>query len=221
MIPPLVAIAPPVTRDGARDAARRELSKTIYSRDDPSALVRVVRAVLRYVDALVERAAAAAPGGGVGLVLLALLLIGLVVAIRLRVGPLARSAASRALLGGPTTLTAAEHRAAAERLRTDGRLAEAVRERLRAVARELEQRGVLEPRPGRTADEIAAEAAAALPGQSDLLRRATVAFDEVWYGGRPAVPSDYATLVSLDDAVRADRRLAVGGAAAPGWRTPA
>jgi hypothetical protein len=103
---------------------------------------------------------------------------------------------------GSTVLTADEHRAAAERAATAGDLAEAVRERFRAVVRELEQRGVLDPRAGRTVDEVAQEAGTALPLVADDLRGAAVQFDDVWYGGRPATAEGYRQLVCVDDRVR-------------------
>ena len=83
-------------------------------------------------------------------------------------------------------LDAAEHRRRADGFAGEGRFAEAVRERMRAIVRELETRGVLEPRPGRTADEVAREAGALVPAVAPDLRTAATVFDEVWYGGRPA-----------------------------------
>jgi hypothetical protein len=80
-----------------------------------------------------------------------------------------------------------------------------VRERLRAVVRSLEERAVLDERPGRTADEAAAEAGRALPDCVAGLRAAAVLFDEVWYGGRPAGPASYAALRDLDAQVQAAR----------------
>ena len=80
-----------------------------------------------------------------------------------------------------------------------------MRERLRAVVRSLEERAVLDERPGRTADEAAAEAGRALPGCAAGLRSAAVLFDEVWYGGRPAGPESYAALRDLDAQVQAAR----------------
>ena len=81
-------------------------------------------------------------------------------------------------------MTAADYRAEAERFAAAQDWREAVRARFRAVIRELEQRGVLDPRPGRTAGEIAAEGGGAVPEIGNDLRRAARTFDEVWYGGR-------------------------------------
>jgi hypothetical protein len=106
------------------------------------------------------------------------------------------------------TLSAEEHRALAEEAAAAARWDDAVRERLRAIVRELEARGVLEPRPGRTAGEVARDGSAAVPAIAEPLRRATGTFDEIWYGGRPADASSYAVLVAADQAVTG-ARLAV------------
>ncbi len=205
-----VATADPLTREGARDAARRELSKAVYSADQPSVGERVLHALGRWLDRLLSAAASAAPGGALGAIGLVALLILVVVVIRLRLGPLARAAAVAPPYDGGRVLTAAEHRAAAETSAAAGRYAEAVRERLRAAARELEQRGVLEPRAGRTADELASEAGRLLPVHAAALRRASSVFDEVWYGGRRAEPGDYTTVVAVDEAVRRASRDLTG-----------
>jgi hypothetical protein len=197
-----------VDRDAARDAAERELRRREYVDAQPSLVTRVLGRVLREVGELLDLAAGAAPGGLLGLLAL-LVLVGLLVAIVLtRIGPLARSRRPAALFAGAAVLTADEHRAQAQAAAEQGRWAEAVRERLRAVVRELEARGALDPRPGRTAGEVARDGGAAVPDVAADLRRAAVLFDEVWYGGRPADASSYAVLVAVDDRVR-ERRPAV------------
>ena len=107
--------------------------------------------------------------------------------------------------------TAAEHRAAAERLAAAGDWAEAIRERLRAIARDLEERAILDPLPGRTAAELAAAAARELPGLADGLAAAARLFDDVTYGGLPGSPEGYTRLVRLDEQVTATRPVTVGG----------
>ncbi|WP_449066361.1 DUF4129 domain-containing protein, partial [Planomonospora algeriensis] len=59
---------------------------------------------------------------------------------------------------------------------------------LRAVARDLEERAVVEELPGRTADELAAEAGRALPGFAGELAEAARLFDDVTYGDLPGTP---------------------------------
>lgn len=194
-----------ITRDAARDAAREELSRREYDEAQPPLLVRLAGRVLRALGDLLDSAAGAVPGGSVGLLVLLGLLAAFVAVVLTRVRP-ARSTGRRdALFAGSAELSAAEHRAQADAAAQEGRYADAVRERLRAVVRDLEARGVIDPRPGRTADEVARDAGAAVPAVREDLRRAATVFDEVWYGGRPADAASYALLVEVDDRVGRSR----------------
>jgi hypothetical protein len=196
-----------VDRERAREAAERELRRQEYADAQPSPVVRLLGRLLREVGELLARAAEAAPGGRLGLLALLALVALLVAVVLARVGPLARSARPPALFAGSATLSADEHRALAQSAAEQGRWADAVRERLRAVVRELEATGALDPRPGRTAGEVARDGGAAVPDVAADLARAAALFDEVWYGGRPADAGSYAVLVAVDERV-SDRRPA-------------
>jgi len=106
-------------------------------------------------------------------------------------------------LYGATQLSAAEHRAAAQQHAAAGDWVEAIRHRLRAVARQLEETGVLHPATGRTATELARDAGAALPGLAGELLRAAETFNDVSYGELPATPEGYRIVADLDERVRA------------------
>ena len=203
--PSVLAAGLDLGRDAAREAAREELRRQEYSDARPELLLRAVGRVLREVGGLLDRAAGAVPGGRLGLLAL-LVLLGLFVAVvATRVGPLARRSDDAALFQGSAVLTAAQHRVLAESAARAGRYADAVRERLRAVTRDLESRGALDARPGRTAGEVARDGGAAVPAVAEELRRAAGRFDEVWHGGRAADASSYAVLVALDEHVAASR----------------
>ncbi|MFF5990208.1 DUF4129 domain-containing protein [Prauserella flavalba] len=197
-----------VGRDEAQRAAREELADRVYQEAQPGLVERVV-------DWLADRLADffgvidGAPGGAAGLVLFLVLLVVLVVVVRLRTGKVVRRRRVRRaeVFTGPARKAAA-HRLAAERARAGGEYAEAVREWFRAIARELEERGVLDERSGRTADELAAEAGALLPGSAAELRAAAVLFDDVHYGGRAATAEGVERLAALDAAVRESRAVA-------------
>ena len=185
-------------RDAARELVREQLRRQEYEAAKPPLLTRLIGRVLRYVGDLLS---SAVPGGIVTLVVLAVVL-GLIVAVVLtRLGPLARNRSMPALFDGVATLTPAEHRRLAEKSAQDGRFADAVRERLRAIASDLETRGALDPRPGRTAGEVARDGGVALPDVAADLRRGAEVFDAIWYGGRPADAVSYAALVEVDDRV--------------------
>jgi hypothetical protein len=78
----------------------------------------------------------------------------------------------------------------ADQLAAAGRYKEAVRERLRAIIRDLIERGILPPTPGWTVTELAAAAGIAQPPLAPPLSGAAGVFSEIWYGLRPAVQSD-------------------------------
>ena len=195
----------PISREAARRAAREELQKRQYADAEPPLLTRLVGRLIREFLELLAKAATGVPGGRAGLLLLLGVIALLVTVILVKLGPLGRQAQSTALFGAGRELSADEHRRLAEEAASAGRWPDAVRERLRAVVRELEARGVLEPRPGRTAGEVARDAGAAVPAIAADLHRATTLFDEIWYGGRPADSSSYAVLVEVDRAVTSSR----------------
>jgi uncharacterized protein DUF4129 len=199
-----------IGRDEARDAAVRELSDPAYQAAEPTWLDRALQWVVRRLSDLFATLGSITPGGYVGLIVLVAVIIGLVVVVRLRVGKFARHGRGDAMVfaGGPRS--ADEHRRAAEEAAARGDLAEAVRERFRAIVRGLEERGILDERSGRTVDEAATEAGRRLPQSADDLRAAARLFDDVWYGGRPATAADYQRLTEVDNQVRGQRPAMAG-----------
>jgi len=191
---------PPVTvpRDPAREAARRELSKRMYHENDPSWFQRALNAFWRWVGELFDTAATATPGGALGLVVIVLAVLAVLGALWWRLGTPRREPASAAALFDDRPRSAAEHRAAAEAHAAQGHWNQAVQERMRAIVRALEERALLDVRPGRTADEAAAEAGRALPSHTDRLRAAAGDFDDVTYGGRRASEQSYRRITELD-----------------------
>jgi hypothetical protein len=89
----------------------------------------------------------------------------------------------------------------ADRLAAEGRYAEAVRERLRGIVRNLVDRAVIEHRPGWTVTELAAAAAAARPAVRGPLDEAGRVFSDIWYGQRPAYAEHDARMRVLTEQV--------------------
>jgi uncharacterized protein DUF4129 len=207
----------PIGRDEAQELARRELEKPIYRRDESSWLERAWTRFTEWINDLLRDAgnpqAQGNDRGWISIVIviaLVAVVIGLVLwLMRGRLNP--RSAREPLLDEGVTR--ARDYRDAAEEHAAQQRWAEAIRERLRAIARDLEERVILQPRPGRTADELAAEAGAALPEYAERLHAAVRIFDDVWYGDRPGTPDGYATLRDLDEALRAAKPKPIGAPA--------
>jgi hypothetical protein len=211
-------VPPPlINGPAARGLARRELAKPVYHQG-VSFTDRVVQKIISFFGRLIHQANANVPGGWWALVALGALAVILIGAVLARLGPisLAHRARAAALRGGGTA-TARDHRVRAQELAAGGDWSGAIRETLRAIARDLEERAILSPRAGRTADELAVEAGRALPEHGGELRSAARIFDDVCYGQRPGTPDGYARLRDLDAAVRVARPLPL---ACPAGRPP-
>jgi hypothetical protein len=191
-----------IDREAAREAAIRELSDPRYAADDPNLLERISRRIFRELSEILGDAAGFVPGGAWGLVL-ALVILAVLAAVALTVGRRVlreqrAASAGRPLFDAQRPLTAADHRTAAERAEAAQQWDLALQERLRAIVRGLEERGQLSARPGRTADEAAAEAAALAPDRGAALRSLATLFDAVSFGGAHATESDACDAQALD-----------------------
>lgn len=98
--------------------------------------------------------------------------------------------------------TAAQLRDSADAAAARGDWSAAVLDRFRALVRSLEERVVIDERPGRTAQEAAHDAAVRLPAVAGELHDAAGLFDDVCYGTLPAGPGDDSRLRDLDERVR-------------------
>jgi hypothetical protein len=189
----------PVGGDAAQRAAQQELRKGAYHRDDPGLASRVLHWFGRRLDWLFS----GSPAGSATIVLAVLIAAVVILAVR-RAGPPRREPVRAAgALDRVSQLAARDHRDLAEQHAGAERWAEALREWLRACVATLEERGLLDPRPGRTAAEVARAGGSAIPVAAAALRDAAVAFDEVWFGGRPATSADALAGRAAADQVRA------------------
>jgi len=198
----------PIGRDPAQRLAREELSKAIYhQRSIPQIIVDAIESFLQRIFQTADRAT---PGGWWTLIALIALAVIVIAAVLAKVGPIARSARrqSTALGLDDSRLTARQHRDLAEASAAAGDYSTAVLERLRAVATSLEERGVLSPAAGRTADELATLAATRFPGHRQELADAARLFDQIRYGDGTGTATGYGRLRDLDDALARDPALA-------------
>ncbi|MGQ0464837.1 MAG: DUF4129 domain-containing protein [Sporichthyaceae bacterium] len=189
----------------AREAAAAELSKPPYRAQEPSLLERGADWVWGKITGLFEGASTAGPGAGWATGILVALLVLAVVVAWTKLGRREARLAGGAEVFAEAARTAAAHDAAADAALAAGDLETAVVERFRALVRGGEERGLLVPRPGRTADEAASELAARLPDAAGAVRAAAVAFDEVRYGGRWASPERHETVAAAARTARTAR----------------
>ncbi|GAA3380720.1 DUF4129 domain-containing protein [Streptomyces racemochromogenes] len=206
---------PPLTtpRDAAREAAERELAKPAYHQDEPGLLQRALDRFWDWLGDFLDRASGATPGGWAGLLTIAVLVLLVIAALWWRLGTPRRTPTGTAALFDEGPRSAADHRTTADAHAAAGRWNEAIQERMRALVRALEERTLLDPRPGRTADEAAAEAALSLPAHAAGLHAAARTFDDVTYGGRTADADAYARLRTLDLTLERTKPLLTGPAA--------
>jgi hypothetical protein len=206
---------PGIGRLAAQRLAREELSKPVYH-PATSLVQRVIDAVMRLLDKIIHAASGVVPGGWWSLVGLAALAVVVIAGLRAWMGPVGRThRRGSPLTSQGTARTARDYRSEAERLAGAGDYATAIRACLRAVAAELDERGVLPARTGRTADEFAEEAGGALTAHAQALREAARLFDEVCYGQRPGTRAGYERLRELDRQVMASAPRVARAAVVP------
>jgi hypothetical protein len=185
-----------IDRDAAHDAAQHELNKPIYPRGSLTDLLT------QWLDDLLYKilaGGASVPGGWFTItVLLILVAIAVFVAFRLARRSMRTNRGYQSTLFGSHDMTSAEHRAIAERFAAGREWASAIKHRLRAIARHLEETAVLNPVPGRTATELARDAGQVIPGVAGEMRRAAEIFNGVTYGERPGTEPDYRTIAATD-----------------------
>ena len=190
----------------ARRWAESELADPIYHEQRESLLTKAIRWVLEQLTKVGDRASGLDLRTTTLVVVGALVLAAIVVLVVAGPGRRARRAGR-----GSTAVfvddvrSADELRASADAFAARGAGAEAVLDRFRAVLRSLEDRALLDPRPGRTAHEAAADGGRRLPACADDLRRAGLLFDDVCYGDAAASADDDAWLREVDLRVAAAR----------------
>ena len=89
--------------------------------------------------------------------------------------------------------------------RRQGRWAEGLRCRYRALVADLVRRGVIADQAGRTAGEYARDVAARQPEAAPSFAAATELFEAVWYGGAVTGPAEAERFRELDARVLAVR----------------
>ncbi len=154
-------------------------------------------------------------GGGVGtggfpawtlgiVVVVAIAVLGLVIARSVAAERRMAPATSRGVLDGPSR-TSGEHRAAARQAIGRGDADTAVLESYRAIARAAVERAILDDQPGRTAHEVALALAPVFPSSGNALARAADTFDAVRYGRRPAGMPAAEQVLAVDTTLAAAR----------------
>lgn len=217
LAPAVLAFAPVEPDEPtARRWLEEELSHPEYGEARQTWLDRLIQDLF---NLLTDSDGLPAPAG-VLLVVLVVVVAGAV--ILLAAGPArrtARIAGQAPSIFAGAAMDAAGHRRLAEEHASAARWEDAVRERFRAIVRGLQERTLLDDRPGLTADEAAGQAGPRLPEQAGSLRACAVLFDEVSFGDRRTDSAGYDLVRRTDDSVAA-ARPSPAGAGGPAMVVP-
>jgi hypothetical protein len=196
-------------REEARRRAVEELAKAKYG-GRPGWLDEAAQRLFRVLERLYllyERfAGAQRAGGGISWGFVAAVVV-LLVALALviwKVGlPRWRSRDRTGAVELDSSTPADDYRSLAEGHASRADWQAAVRDRFRAVVRELETRTILQVRPARTAWEAAYSAIRVVPTSQTPLFQGADLFNRVVYGDEPADELAYAKMTAIDQEVMA------------------
>lgn len=187
--------------DEARRMLLDELSKPQYAAAEPTWFDLLARSVWDWITSL------RIGGGAVEFGFLSLLFVVIAIVVigafllfgvpRLR----RRSSVTGPLFGVDEHRTSDQLRAAARAAAKTGDWSTAIEEQFRAVARALQERTILTPAPGTTAQAFARQATTAFPEHATALRSAATAFDDVRYLDHPGAQEQFDQLTELDRAL--------------------
>lgn len=195
-IPPLAPDA-----DEARRWAELELSGTEYQVAEPTPFDRFARSVGDAIASIFsgDVPAAFGPWLAIGAITVVLVLVVVAILIWGRPKRLVRSTAATPLFGASESRGADELRRDADAAATAGRYDDAIVLRVRALARALTERTIVDLEPGATVHRFAAAATVAFPDAASDLTAAARGFDDVRYLRRPGTAEGYARVRDLDD----------------------
>lgn len=203
---PLTRPDMPVTPDDgeARSWLSDELSKTVYQDAKPGLLERLLTTIGQWLADVLRNVTAVDPDLGVVLIGFGAIAVILLAVWLIRPRRNARTRELPGIFDGTTVHTAAEHRAHAAAAAGNGRYDDGLTEILRAVIVSAEERGVLDPAPGRTADEVSALLQSVFPGRRSGIGWLTSRFNEVRYGNGSAGAGDYGRAAALEEALQGE-----------------
>lgn len=196
-----------ISREEAQRRANEELSKAKYGgipdplQDILNWIQEMLRSLLQLVTGQVQ------PGAGVSwgfiiVIVVAILVLGIII-WRVGLPRWQQRRAKDADIEIDQSVSPAEYRDLAEAAAARGDYRTAVRERFRAIVRELEFRTIITPRPSRTALEAATAASRELPTTTGPMHAAATLFSAVMYGDRAATRDDWQQILAAETAVHA------------------
>ncbi|WP_205827265.1 DUF4129 domain-containing protein [Microbacterium excoecariae] len=198
-----------VDRDDAREWAEQELADPVYREAEPTLFDRVAQAIGEFVQSLFSPNVAGT-GWSPWWTVLAIALVAVAVLLAFWIWGLPRGERG-GQVPGPAALfdgdarPAAELRREAAAARSHGDFDTAVLAGYRALARGLGERGLVEERPGETAQAFCPRAQGFFARERSALQAATDAFDDVRYLRRAGTRAQADRIAELDARIQAAR----------------
>ncbi|GAA4769145.1 DUF4129 domain-containing protein [Microbacterium gilvum] len=194
--------------DDARDWAEDELSDPVYDAAQPNLVDRIAQAIADFVSGILNPQIDGGWSPLLATVVIAVVALLVVAAFLIwgRPRSAGRAASASALLfGDDAHRSAAELRADAARHAAASAWDAAIADAFRALARGLEERDLVDPAPGMTAQRFADLAVEPFPGHTAALHDAAASFDDVRYLRRPGARDTFDRIAALDAALGATR----------------
>lgn len=188
--------------DDARRWAEEELAKAVYQETEPTLFDKVAKSIGEFLTNLLSPNLSGGAFSPIWAVIIVAIVLGAVVLAfviwgRPRGEHRARTGESAAVFDDDTA-SAAQLRERADAAERDAQWNEAIIMRFRAIARGLDERGILRAPPGMTARTLAAESREFFPSDADELVRAGELFDDVRYLRRQGSADAARDLAALD-----------------------
>lgn len=203
--------------DEAREWAERELEKAAYREAEPTLFDRVAQAIGQFfIDLFNPQLGGAAWSPIWTVVIVAVIVAAIVVAFVIWGAPRGEHRTRRAASAGvfdADERTAEELRRAARAAADSGDWDGSIVLRFRAVARALDERGIIHAPPGMTAHAFVTAARDFFPNHAADLIAAGSVFDDVRYLRRPGTQAAVERIAALDESLRSARPAKVAEAA--------
>jgi len=191
---------PPVVPDAgeARRWASEELAKQVYRDAQPRWLEELWQKFVEWLNSL-DVPALGVEGSVAGGLLAAAAVVLIAVAVVLaRPRRNARVKTRRDVFDAGLEVSADDYRGRAAAAAAASDWGRAVVEQFRGLVRAAEERTVIDPQPGRTADEVAAQLSRAFAPAAPRIASAAGIFDAVRYGDAGATAEDHSGIAALD-----------------------
>ena len=198
--------------DEAQELIDKEVSDPRYQVPEPTWWDKLVKGVVDFFQDLLSSVTSNVTGPYIVWIVAAVFVVLVIAAFLIWGRPrfaITSRATPDALFGDDDGRSAAELRDSADAAARAGEWNQAIILRMRALARGLDERGIVVLDPGATVQQFAHEAARSFPGHTAVVGTAARVFDNVRYVRIEGTQADYEGLAGLDAELQRTRPAAL------------